>query len=321
MLNTKLAILLAMSLAYAVSAAAAEKFPVKPVRIVVPFSAAGPADFVARLIGQKLTEEWGQTTVIDNRGGAGGNIGTEIAARSAADGYTLMMHSTAFVVNPTLFGKVPYDVFKDFAPVSLTTTSALIFVAHPSLPAKNMRDIVALAKSSPPFNYASPGTGTLGHLGAELFASIAGIKLQHIPYKGAAPAVIDLLAGQVKFGMPAVPPVVPHLKTKRLVGLGVTSLKPLALLPEVPSVAESGFPGYRVDNMYGILAPAGTPPARVRELHAAIAKVLAQPDIREKLIAQGFDVVSSSPGEFADFLKVEFDQWGKVVRESGAKVN
>lgn len=321
MTKIRLLMVAALTAVYAVSAGAAEKFPGKPVRIIVPFAAGGPNDFVSRLFGQRLSDIWDQPVVVDNRAGAGGNIGAELAKRSAPDGYTLVLHSTAFVVNPSLYRKVPYDVFKDFAPVTLAATSALIFVAHPSLPARSMRDVVALAKSSPSFNYASPGTGTLGHLGAELFSSMAGIKMQHIPYKGAAPAVIDLLGGQVKFGMPAVPPVVPHLRTGKLVGLGVTSLQRLALLPEVPTVVESGYPGYRVDNMYGVLAPAGTPAARIRELNSAIVKVLAVPEIREKLSAQGFDVVGNSPQEFASFLKVEFDKWGKAVKESGAKVD
>ena len=305
----------------AITAAHAAVYPEKPVRIIVPFAAGGPNDFVARLLGQKLSEQWKVPVVVDNRGGAGGNIGAELAMRAAPDGYTLVLHSTAFVVNPSLYDKVPYDVFRDFVPVTLTSTSALIFVSHPSLPAKNMKDVVALAKSAPPFNYVSPGTGTLGHLGAELFSQVAGIRMQHIPYKGAGPAVIDLLSGQVKFGMPAVPPVVPHLKSGRLTGLGVTSLQRLALLPEVATVAESGFPGFRVDNMYGILAPAGLPAARLRELNAAFLRVLGLPDIREKLAAQGFDVVGNSPGAFRDFLQAEFVKWAKAIKESGARVD
>ncbi len=298
----------------------AAAFPEKPVRMIVSFAAGGPNDFIARVLAQKLSEHWGTPAIVDNRPGAGGNIGSEVAAKASADGYTLTLVSTAFVVNPSLYSKVGYDPFKDFAPVTLAAISPLIFVAHPSLPAKNIRDVVALAKKTP-LNYASPGAGTTGHLGGELLNAMAGVSMQHIPYKGAAPATTDLLRGQVKFGLTALPPAVPHVKSGRLTAIAVTTLKRVSILPEVPTVAESGYPAYQVDNMYGILAPAGTPKAVVSKLNADIIRVLGMPDARERLLTQGFEPLGNTPEEFGRYLKSEAVKWAKVVKESGARVD
>ncbi len=295
-------------------------FPEKPVRMIVSFAAGGPNDFIARVISQKLTEYWGLPVIVDNRPGAGGNIGSELAAKAPADGYTLTLVSTAFVVNPSLYKKTGYDPFKDFAPITLAAVSPLVFVTHPSLPAKNIRDVVQLAKKSP-MSYASPGAGTTGHLGGELLNAIAGVKIQHIPYKGAGPAVTDLLAGQLKFGLVALPPAVPHIKSGRLTGIAVTTLKRVSILPEVPTVAESAYPDYQVDNMYGILATGGTPKAVVSKLHADIARALAASDVKDRLLAQGFEPLGSPPDEFSRYLKSEAVKWAKVVKESGAKVD
>ncbi len=295
-------------------------FPEKPVRMIVSFAAGGPNDFIARVISQKLTEYWGLPVIVDNRPGAGGNIGSELAAKAPADGYTLTLVSTAFVVNPSLYKKTGYDPFKDFAPITLAAVSPLVFVTHPSLPAKNIRDVVQLAKKSP-MSYASPGAGTTGHLGGELLNAMAGVKIQHIPYKGAGPAVTDLLAGQLKFGLVALPPAVPHIKSGRLTGIAVTTLKRVSILPEVPTVAESAYPDYQVDNMYGILATGGTPKAVVSKLHADIARALAASDVKDRLLAQGFEPLGSPPDEFSRYLKSEAVKWAKVVKESGAKVD
>ncbi len=295
-------------------------FPEKPVRMIVSFAAGGPNDFIARVISQKLTEYWGLPVIVDNRPGAGGNIGSELAAKAPADGYTLTLVSTAFVVNPSLYKKTGYDPFKDFAPITLAAVSPLVFVTHPSLPAKNIRDVVQLAKKSP-MSYASPGAGTTGHLGGELLNAIAGVKIQHIPYKGAGPAVTDLLAGQLKFGLVALPPAVPHIKSGRLTGIAVTTLKRVSILPEVPTVAKSAYPDYQVDNMYGILATGGTPKAVVSKLHADIARALAASDVKDRLLAQGFEPLGSPPDEFSRYLKSEAVKWAKVVKESGAKVD
>ena len=295
-------------------------YPEKPVRMIVSFAAGGPNDFIARVISQKLTEYWGLPVIVDNRPGAGGNIGSELAAKASADGYTLTLVSTAFVVNPSLYKKTGYDPFKDFAPITLAAVSPLVFVTHPSLPAKNIRDVVQLAKKSP-MSYASPGAGTTGHLGGELLNAMAGVKIQHIPYKGAGPAVTDLLAGQLKFGLVALPPAVPHIKSGRLTGIAVTTLKRVSILPEVPTVAESAYPDYQVDNMYGILATGGTPKAVVSKLHADIVRALGASDVKDRLLAQGFEPLGSSPDEFSRYLKAEAVKWAKVVKESGAKVD
>ena len=295
-------------------------YPEKPVRMIVSFAAGGPNDFIARVISQKLTEYWGLPVIVDNRPGAGGNIGSELAAKAPADGYTLTLVSTAFVVNPSLYKKTGYDPFKYFAPITLAAVSPLVFVTHPSLPAKNIRDVVQLAKKSP-MSYASPGAGTTGHLGGELLNAMAGVKIQHIPYKGAGPAVTDLLAGQLKFGLVALPPAVPHIKSGRLTGIAVTTLKRVSILPEVPTVAESAYPDYQVDNMYGILATGGTPKAVVSKLHADIVRALGASDVKDRLLAQGFEPLGSPPDEFSRYLKAEAVKWAKVVKESGAKVD
>lgn len=309
-----------LAAAHAGGTGAQAVFPEKPVRMIVSFAAGGPNDFIARVISQKLSDHWGPPVIVDNRPGAGGNIGTEVAAKASPDGYTLTLVSTAFVVNPSLYRKVGYDAFKDFSPVTLAAVSPLIFVAHPSLPAKNIREVVQLAKKTP-LNYASPGAGTTGHLGGEMLNAMAGIKMLHIPYKGAGPATADLLGGQVKFGLTALPPAVPHVKSGRLTAIAVTTLKRVTILSDVPTVSESGYPGYQVDNMYGILAPAGTPKAVINKLHADIVRVLGMPEVKDRLLAQGFEPLGNTPEEFGRYLKSEAIKWAKVVKESGAKVD
>lgn len=294
-------------------------FPNKSVRVIVPFPAGGPADFVARLVGQKLSERWGQSVVVDNRGGAGGNLGTELTAKAPADGHTLLLTTSVFTSNPSLYQKAGYDPFKDFAPVTLTGISATIVSRHPTFPAKTMQDIAQLAKTSA-VNYASPGIGTAGHLAAELFGTYAKVKMQQVPYKGAGPAMGALLSGEVGLGFTAVPPVVPHVKAGRLAAIAITSPKRWELMPDVPTVAESGFPGFQVDNMYGVLAPRGTPAAVIRKLNADIVDVLKQPDVKERLATEAFDVIGNTPDEFGKYLKAEFVKWAKVVKESGARV-
>lgn len=298
---------------------AAEGYPTKPIRIVVPFAAGGPNDFIARVIGQKLTEVWGQQVVVDNRAGAGGNIGAQLVAKAPADGYTLALHSTAFVVNSSLYTAPGYDL-KDFEAVTLAAVSPVIIVAHPSFPAGNVQELVQLAKQRP-LNYASPGTGTTGHLGGELFNTLAGTKMQHVPYKGAGPAVADLLGGQIQLGFTAVPPAAPHIKAGKLKAIAVTTKTRTASLPEVPTVAESGFPGYEVDNMYAVVAPRGTPRATVDRISREIARIVQAPDVKERLTGQGFDPVGMTPAAFEKYLRTEFGKWAKVVKQSGARVD
>lgn len=302
------------------SSGAADSYPTKPVRIVVPFAAGGPNDFIARVIGQKLTETWGHPVIVDNRAGAGGNIGTQLVAKAPPDGYTLALVSTAFVVNPSLYSASGYDPFKDFEAVTLAAVSPVIIVAHPSFPARDVRELVQLAKQKP-LNYASPGTGTTGHLGGELFNTLAGTSMQHVPYKGAGPAVTDLLGGSIQLGFTAVPPAAPHIKAGRLKAIAVTTRSRTASLPDVPTVMEAGFPGYEVDNMYGVIAPRGTPRAIVARVNREIARIVQAPDVRERLTSQGFDPVGNTPDAFGKYLRSESAKWAKVVKQSGARVD
>lgn len=300
--------------------ALAQQYPAKPVRMIVPFPAGGPADFVARLLSAKLPEAWGQPLVIENRGGAGGNIGTAAVARSAPDGYTILLTTSGLMSNPSLYKNPGFDPVKDFAPVTVAGNSATIVVRHPSLAGVNtMRDIEQLARTSR-VDFATPGIGLAGHLAGELFKTLAKIDMQPIPFAGAAPAIASVLSGQVKLGFMAVPSTVPHIKSGRLVAIAVTSPQRLAELPDVPTVAESGYPGFQVDNMYGVLAPHGTPPEVVNKLHDDIVRVLQQPDVKKSLAAAAIDIVASTPEEFARYIESEYAKWAQVVKASGARV-
>jgi tripartite-type tricarboxylate transporter receptor subunit TctC len=302
------------------TSACSQAYPTKPIRMVVPFAAGGPSDLVARVVGQKLTESWGHAIVIDNRGGAGGNIGTSLVAKAAPDGYTLVLVGMHFVVNPSLYRSAGYEVERDFAAVTNVAVSPAIMAAHPSLGARDVRELVLLAKRSA-VDYGSPGTGTAGHLAGELFCTVAGIKMQHIPYKGAGPAYSDLLGGQIKLAVTAMPVATPHVRAGRLHAIAVTTLQRSSALPEVPTVAESGYPGFFVDNMYGVLVPRVTPSAVVKQLHEAIARVVKQPENRERLIGQGYDPVAITPDEFSAYLRAEVAKWSKVIKERGMRVD
>ena len=312
----------AVFLGCAVSAAPAlaQQYPSRPVRMVVPFPAGGPADLVARLLSAKLPEIWGQPLVIENRGGAGGNIGTAAVARSPPDGYTILLTTSGLMSNPSLYKDVGFDPVRDFAPVTVVGNSATIVVRHPSLAGVNtMRDVEQLARTSK-VDFATPGIGLAGHLSGELFKSITKIDMQAIPFAGAAPAIASVLSGQVKLGFMAVPSTVPHIKAGKLVAIAVTSPQRLAVLPEVPTVAESGYPGFQVDNMYGVLAPRGAPGAVVTRLHDDIVRVVQQPDVRKSLEAATIDIVANTPEEFARYIESEYAKWAQVVKASGAKV-
>lgn len=295
-------------------------YPEKPVRVVVPFAAGGPADLVARLLGQKLSEQWRQPVVVDNRGGAGGNIGMALVGQAQPDGYTLLLTTSVFISNPSLYKQTGYDAFRDFAPITLAGVSATVVSRHPAYTAVNsMQDIVQQAKVAP-IPFASPGIGTAGHLAGELFRNITKANLQAVPYKGAGPAMTALLGGgDVRLGFTAVPPVVALSRSGRLVPIAVTSLKRLDVLPNVPTVAET-YPGFEVDNMYGLLAPKATPAALVRKINADTLSVLKLPDVQQRLAQDAFDIRGNTPEEFGRYLRAEFIKWAKVVKESGAQV-
>ena len=298
----------------------AQSYPVKAVKIIVPVAAGGPTDILARLLCQKLSETWKQQVVVDNRAGGGSNIGFELAAKSAPDGYTLLMAQPAFTVNVSLYTSLGYDPLRDFVTVSLATTNPLMLVAHPSLPARSVKELVALARANPRrLNVASSGNGTVTHLAAEWFDTLAGIRMTHIPYKGSAPAITDLLGGQTDVSFPSPTAVLSHIQLRRLNALAMTTLAHYHLLPNVLTFVESGYPDFLVMGWYGLVALAGTPRDVVSIVHAEVAKVLAANEIKERLVALGLDPVGSSPEQFAALIKDEVARWAKVVKVSGAK--
>lgn len=302
--------------------AQAQTYPTKPVKLVVPYPPGGPTDIVARLVAQKLSDAMGQQFIIDNRPGAGGNPGAELVARSPADGYTLVVATTAHAINPSLFKNLGYSLSKDFAPVSQLTSGPLVIVANSQLPAKNVAELIALAKAKPgELNFASSGNGQSTHLSAELFAAMAGVKMNHIPYKGSAPALTDTMGGQTQLMFDTMLSAMPHVKAGKLKALAVTSATRSPVAPDLPTVAESGLPGYEAIAWNGLLAPAGTPPEVLARLSAELKKVLAAPDVKDKFEAQGFAASWNSPEDFGRFMSAEVDKWAKVVKVSGAKVD
>lgn len=307
--------------AAAAAAAAAQDYPTRPVRIIVPFAPGGPTDVIARILAAKLSEAFRQQVVIDNRAGAGGNIGTGLAANATPDGYTLLAVSSSFVVNPGLYAKIPYDPYKSFAPVSNLAAAPNVFVVHPSVAAKSMNELTKVIGSAPKkYGFATPGIGTTPDLSAALFKLATKLDVTTIPYNGAGPAIASVLANQVPLGCMAMPGVAPHLQSGRLRGLAVTSAARSAVLPAIPTMAESGFPGHEADTLQGLFVAAGTSPAIVKRLHAAVVKILAQPDVKERVLSLGYDIVASSPGEFAAQIKSEVTKWSKVVKDAGITV-
>ena len=322
-LTILMAALAALALAMPHAGWAQTRYPDKPVRIIVPSTPAGVLDNVARALALRLADRLGQPIVIDNKGGAGGNIGAEAAARSPADGYTLFIGFNAtHGANQALFGKLAYDPVADFAPISLLAAVPNIISVHPSVPVNSLAELVALAKSQPgKLSYASSGNGTSTHLAAELFKAAAGIDMLHIPYKGSAPAVGDVIAGQVPVLVDSVSSSTTHVKAGKLKALAATSPKRLAVLPELPTVAESGYPGFQSSAWVGLLAPAGTPRPVIERLHAAVLEVMALPETRERLAAFGGEVTTSTPEEFAAYIRSEMARLGKVVRDANIKLN
>lgn len=306
----------ALSLVGVCGGAFAESYPSKPIRLIVPYAPGGGTDVLARALGQKLSENWGQQVVIDNRPGANGMIGSDIVAKSAPDGYTLLIVVATHAINPSLYKKTPYDTVKDFAPVTLAASSPFVLAVHPASPAKSLKEFIALAKSKPgELSWASSEGST--QLAGELFRNMAGVEMVHTSYKGGAPLMTDLLGGHVSLGVTSVVTVLPHAKAGKLKVLAVGGTKRSPALPDVPTAAEAGLPGYEANAWYGFLAPAGTPVDVVAKLHDEIVRILQTPEMKERLAQQGADPVGNTPEQFAAFIKSEMTKWAKVVKDSG----
>jgi tripartite-type tricarboxylate transporter receptor subunit TctC len=317
----RLALAVALALSLALDAAA-QSYPAKSIRLIVPFPPGGSADILARAIGQKAGEGLGQSLVIENRPGAGTAIGAEALAKSAPDGYAIMIGTvSSHAINPALNPKLPFDPVKDFTPISLVATIPFAMIVHPSVPAKTVQEFVALARARPgTLNYSSAGSGTSNHLAGELLRSMTGIDIVHIPYKGSAPALNDVISGQVSMMFDLVLTAVPHVKSGAVRGLAVTGAQRSSVLPDLPTVAES-IPGYEVSAWFGIFAPAGVPQPVVQRLNAEFVKALREPDLRQRLASQGAEPLTSTPDEFAAYLRSEIDKWAKVVKAAGMKAD
>ena len=308
--------------ALAVSAVA-DDYPNKAIRLILPYPIGGSIDIAGRMVAQRLADNLGQAVVVDNRSGAGGIVGTETGARAAPDGYTVLMGGTGtLALSPSLQKNLPYDPNKDFTPVTLLVTIPYVVVVQPSFKAANIRELIALAKAKPnEINYGSGGSGSAPHLAAELFKTMADVRITHVPYKGSTPAITDTMSGQVQLTFTGIPSVMTQMKAGRLRPIGVTSLKRTAALPEVPTIAESGVPGYEVNPWFGVLLPARTPQPLVSRLNAEILKVLQLPATRERFAAEGFEAAGNTPAQFAAYIKAEQIKWGKVIKDAGIKAD
>jgi tripartite-type tricarboxylate transporter receptor subunit TctC len=302
------------------ASAATPEYPTRSIRLIVPFAPGGSNDIMARLIGQHFSESMGQAVIVDNRPGAGGIIGTDAAAKSPPDGYTLLMMSVTLAVNPSLRLNLPYDTHRDLLPITLVASAPLMLVVHPSMPAKSVKELIAYAKANPgKLNFASGGPGTTPHLAGELLKSMAGIDMTHVPYKGGGPALTDLVAGQIQLMLENIPSTLPHVKADRLRALAVTGLTRSALVPHLPTLDEAGLKGYEIVGWNGLFAPAGTPQNVVARIHAETVKGLAKPEVKERLATLGAEGVGSSPAEFAKFFAAEISKWAAAVKQAGLK--
>ena len=300
----------------------AQQYPAKAIRMIVPFGTGSTTDTLARIVGQKFTETWGQPVVIDNRGGAGGNIGTEMVARAAGDGYTLLMAAGSHAINPSLYGKLPYDAVRDFAPVTLIGSAPQLLIASMGLSANSVRELIALAAARPgQLRYASGGNGSPSHLAMELFKSMARVNMVHVPYKGGDPVLVALLSGEMHLYFGNIRAMMPQVRAGKLKALAVTSPKRSPAVLDIPTIAESGLPGYSMMAWWGLLAPAATPKAIVSQLQAEVARMLKEPALRERLAAVGIDAVGSSPEEFGAYIRQEIRTWSKVVKEAGVRID
>lgn len=299
---------------------AAQSYPARPIRLIVPFAPGGGTDITARAIALKLTEAWKQTVVVDNRAGANGTIGVDIAAKSAPDGYTITMISSSHAVNVGLIPRLPYDLMNDLIPITQATSQPYVMVIHPSVPAKTVKEFIAYAKSKPGgVNYGSSGTGGISHLGGALLGQIAGIEMVHIPYKGGAPSTLDLIAGQIQMQLGTLLLTGPHIRSGKLRVLAVTTPKRWPGTPDLPTMQEAGVPGFAITQWYGLLAPAKTPPPVVAKLNQEISRQLHQPDVKERLAADGADAVGNSPAEFGAHIRSEIAKYSKLVKQIGLK--
>jgi tripartite-type tricarboxylate transporter receptor subunit TctC len=312
-----LAFLLFCSIA---GAATAQTWPSRPLRLVIPFTPGGGADFAGRVIARELSDEFKQPVVVENRAGAGGTIAPDNVAKSPADGYSMVLgHVGGIAVAPHMYKKLPFDPIKDLAPVAPVVNGLSVVVVNPALPVKTVRELIAYAKANPnQLSFGSAGTGTDTHLAGELFKTMTGTNMTHVPYKGGAPAMLDLIAGNVQLSFASVASTIGYIQTGRLRALGMTGVKPFEGLPGVPTVSESGVPGYEINNWYGIFVPAGTPEDIIRRLNAAVIKAVQNPEVRAKLIAAGLEPMWSTPAEFSAYVRSETTKWGKIVRDSGA---
>jgi tripartite-type tricarboxylate transporter receptor subunit TctC len=300
--------------------AGAQGYPARPVRVIVPFPPGGPNDLIGRIVAQKLTEAYGQQTIVDNRAGAGGNIGTMLVVKSPPDGYTLLSGGMGNLVMNPIIEKAPYDTLRDLVPVILVASAPNVLVVHPSLPVRDVKSLIALARAHPgELNYGSGGVGSTPHLSGALFNSMAKVNIVHIPYKGSGPVITDLLGGQVQSAFLGIPPVQPHVASGRLRALAATGVQRSSAMPRVPTVAEAGLPGYELSPWYGVLAPAGTPPEIVARINSALAKSMRTPEMTERLAALGAEPEATTPEEYAARIRADTQKWTRVIREAGLK--
>lgn len=303
---------------FSAQCAFAQNYPTRPIRLVVASSPGGASDILGRMLAQKLTEEFGQQVVVDNRGGASGVIGTDIVAKAVPDGYTLLIIQPSLTINPSMIRKLPYDAVRDFAPVSLVVDAAQILTINPSVPAKSVKDLIALAKAKPgQIMFGSPGVGTSPHLTAELFKLQAGVDLPQVLFKGSGPAYVSLISGEVSIAFSTVLSAISHIKSGRIRALGVTTKKRVSVVPDVPTIAESGLPDFETSQWFGILAPARTPRPIVDRLYQALSRVANSPELKNRFAAEGVEVVNKKPEEFAAIIKLELVQWAKVIKAAG----
>jgi tripartite-type tricarboxylate transporter receptor subunit TctC len=316
-MNIKRRVLLSIALVTLAASAAAQNYPAGPMRLVVPFPPGGGTDILARAIAQKLNEAWGVPVVVDNRGGANGTIGAALAAKAAPDAHTMLIVPSGFAVNPSIYKSLPFDSLKDLAPVTELAASPLILTLHPSFPPKSVKELIAFVKAHPETNYGSSGNGSPPHIATELFKMLTGTKMTHIPYKGAGPATVDLIAGQIPIYFMNALSAAPYIKSGRLRALGVTTDRRFAAFPDIPTIAEAGVPGYSMSNWYGMLVTGGSPRPAIDKLHAEVVRILNLKELKERLSGEGAEVVASTPEQFTAFLKNEMAKNAKIVKASG----